>query len=321
MNRLLELFASRPDQYLSGEEISRTLGVSRSAVWKQINRLREEGYVFDAVPRVGYKLAGKPDKLQASSILAKLKTNKLGRPLFLFDQLDSTQNEAQRRLSEGAEEGSLILAEEQTAGKGRLGRSWHSPPGKGLWMSLILKPDIPFASAPHLTLLTAVALCRCIRRLTKIEALIKWPNDLLVAGKKISGILLETRLEEERLVSVAAGIGICVNLEQADFPAELQDKATSLMLAGGEPVDREVLLVAFLEEMEHWYELYLREGFAPIRTVWEALSTSLQRRVAVGGVEGMAVGLNEQGALLVRLDDGRTVPIFSSNIAESTPAG
>ncbi len=321
MNRLLELFASRPDQYLSGEEISRTLGVSRSAVWKQINRLRQEGYIFDAVSRVGYKLASKPDKLQAASILAKLKTNKLGRELYLNEQLDSTQAEAQRLLSAGAEEGCVIVAEEQTAGRGRLGRSWHSPPGKGLWMSIILKPDIPFASAPHLTLLTAVALCRCIRRMTKVEALIKWPNDLLVEGKKISGILMETQLEEERLVSVAAGIGICVNLEQQDFPADLQPKATSLMQASGGLVDRESLLVAFLEELEHWYELYMREGFATIRNVWEALSTTLQRHVKAGDVEGVAVGLNEQGALLIRQQDGSTVPVFSSDVAESSAVG
>lgn len=181
---LLEWFEARRGEFVSGQEISRQLGISRTAVWKQIEKLRERGYGFEAVPRKGYRLIDKPDRILPAKLAALLETKRMGRKLHYFEELDSTQTKAHELVSKGSGEGALIIAESQTSGRGRMGRSWHSPAGKGIWMTLLLKPGIPIHFTPHLTLLTSVALCRVIRELYTLDVGIKWPNDLLIHGKK-----------------------------------------------------------------------------------------------------------------------------------------
>ncbi|MFD0694795.1 biotin--[acetyl-CoA-carboxylase] ligase [Paenibacillus sp. GCM10027628] len=316
--RILQLFAEHPDAYVSGEEISRALNVSRTAIWKHIEALRQAGYEFEAAPRKGYRLISKPDKWNVSELLAGLKTKSLGKQLHVYGEVDSTQTIAHQLVASGAPEGTLVLAETQTAGRGRMGRKWHSPAGKGIWMSLVLTPRIPVYFMPQLTLLCAVALCRSIQKVVKVDIGIKWPNDLLIGGKKVSGILLESSGEDERLKYVIAGIGISANLKVEDYPEELRSIATSLAIESGTDIVREQLVQAFLIEFEELYGLYIDKGFVPIRLLWEALSVTLNRPIRThspsGFVEGMAESLDDSGALTVITETGDKVKIYSGDI-------
>ncbi|MCD1260263.1 biotin--[acetyl-CoA-carboxylase] ligase [Paenibacillus athensensis] len=316
--RILELFQAQPEVYVSGEELSRRLGCSRTAIWKHIRELREAGYEFEASPRKGYRLLKKPAKLSAAELLSGLATQTMGHKLHIYDEVDSTQLVAHALIAQGASEGTLVLAESQTAGRGRMGRKWHSPPGKGIWMSLVLKPLIPVYFMPQLTLLTAVALCRSIQQVCGADIGIKWPNDLLIGGKKVSGILLESSGEDERLKYVIAGIGISANLLAADYPEELRGIATSLAIETGAEVRREKLIQAFLLEFEELYRLYHEKGFAPIKLLWEALSVSLHRPIRTttgqGVIEGMAEAIDDSGALIVLTPSGERINVYSGDV-------
>lgn len=314
-SQLLALFEEAGGVFLSGEELSGRLGISRTAVWKQIERLRRQGYRFEAVPRRGYRLVAKPDKLDVARIVRMLQTEWLGRSVKYMEQVDSTNALAHQLVAKGEAQGTLIVAEEQLAGRGRMGRSWHSPPGKGIWMSFILRPDIPLLFTPQLTLLTAVAVCRAIRAVCSVEAGIKWPNDILIGGRKVCGILLETSAEEDRLLHVVAGIGVSVNLTEDDYPPELRSIATSLLIESGRPVSREELLCRILQEWESLFAMYRAEGFSPVRSLWEALSVTLHRSVRSetpqGVIEGTALSLDESGALIVQTKDGSLNKLYS----------
>jgi BirA family biotin operon repressor/biotin-[acetyl-CoA-carboxylase] ligase len=316
--RILQVFAEHPGAFLSGEELSRRLACSRTAIWKHINSLRDSGYVFESAPRKGYRLLKEPEKLNTAELIAGLTTKVMGRDLHVFDELDSTQTKAHALVGSGAIEGTLVIAESQTAGRGRLGRQWHSPSGKGIWMSLILTPKIPLFYTPQLTLLAAVALCRSIHKVCQVDIGIKWPNDLLIGGKKISGILLESSGEDERLKYVVAGIGISANLLTEDYPPELRDSATSLAIESGAKVSRVAVIQAFLQEFEDLYALYHEQGFAPIRLLWEALSVSLYRPIRTltssGYIEGIAESIDATGALTIRTHSGEIIKVFSGEV-------
>ncbi|MBM7564524.1 biotin--[acetyl-CoA-carboxylase] ligase [Paenibacillus sacheonensis] len=323
-HRILELLEQQGgEDYISGELLSQELQISRTAIWKQIKKLEAAGYRIEASRRLGYRLVGRPSKLTAQELGLKLQEKNVTMisGIRLFDEVDSTQNIAQRLAEDGAPDGTLVIAEQQTNGRGRMGRKWVSPSGKGIWMSFVLRPGMSIQFAPQLTLLTAVALCRALRAIAPpLDIGIKWPNDLLIAGKKISGILLESTAEEERLRYVIAGVGISLNLTAEDYPPELLDIATSLRIELGKPLDRSEVIAGFFSQYQQLYAIYQREGFAPIQTLWEALSVTLHKptRLIIGGAEtiAMPIGLNEQGALLVRKDDGTVVPLFS---AEQVP--
>ncbi|CAM4400509.1 BirA family biotin operon repressor/biotin-[acetyl-CoA-carboxylase] ligase [Paenibacillus endophyticus] len=317
---LLQLFVDKPGEYVSGEVISQELGVSRTAIWKQIRKLEGAGYQFEASRRLGYRLLSIPDQLSVEALSSRLDAQTFGKTLHWFDTVESTQNLARAAAEEGAEEGTLFIAEQQVSGRGRMGRGWVSPRGKGVWMSMVLRPSVPIHFAPQLTLLTAVALCRSLKRLTSLPIGIKWPNDLLIDGKKISGILLESAAEDERLRYVIAGIGISVNLEQLDYPAELLDKATSLRISSGTKWDREDVIADFLKEWEQLYFLYQEQGFGLIITLWEALSVSLGKSVRLvtpqGEMVGVPIGLDDSGAIRIKLADGTIKPVFSAEMGE-----
>lgn len=320
-NRILELLEESGEQYVSGELLSRELGISRTAIWKQIRKLEAQGYTIEASPRLGYRLAGRPSRLTMTELLGQLAGTTLVSGIKLFETADSTQNIAHKLAEDGAAEGTLVIAEQQTSGRGRMGRSWVSPAGKGIYMSMVLRPSLPLQFAPQLTLLTAVALCRALKELVPVDIGIKWPNDLLIGGKKISGILLESSAEDERIRHVIMGIGISVNMTEEDYPPELAETATSLRIASGDTVDRAAVVGAFVKQFEHLYRLYLREGFATILSLWEALSVTLHKPAKLmtpgGAVEGVPVGLSDSGALLVRLADGSVTPVFSAEAVRS----
>ncbi|TFE30033.1 biotin--[acetyl-CoA-carboxylase] ligase [Cohnella luojiensis] len=317
---LLHLLEAEAGEYVSGEEISRKLNVSRTAVWKQVRKLEAEGYHIEAVPRLGYRLQGKPSRLSVHELLPKLNTKRFGRQLHLLDVVPSTQDEMRRLAEQGAPEGTLVIAEQQTNGRGRMGRSWVSPAGKGIWMSLLLRPPVPLPLTPQLTLLAAVALSRAIIREVPVTIGIKWPNDLLVNGKKISGILLESAAEDERLRYVVVGMGISVNLDAEDYPEDLLTKAVSLKMASGNALNRSDLIASILEEFERLYELYLEQGFAPIRSLWEAHSVTLNKETTLhtpqGPILGVPRGLDDMGGLKVELADGSSRTIYSAEVGD-----
>lgn len=317
--RLLSILEEGASDYISGEEISRRLSVSRTAIWKQINKLRELGYTIEASSRRGYRLASRPDRLEVSKLARALNSKSFGQRIVVLDSTVSTQQDAMRLAEEGAPEGTVVIAEEQTAGRGRFGRRWFSPRGKGIWMSIVLRPTQPLAFTPQLTLLTGVAMCRAIRRLTDVEVGIKWPNDLLIHGRKVSGILLESATEDQRVRYCIAGLGIDVNLNPEDYPAELLQVGTSLKIETGREIERTALIAAVLEEMEQLCKLYAEQGFQPIAMLWEALSVTINRSVQVHTgqdipVEGTAVGLDPSGALVIETDQGERIQIISGDV-------
>lgn len=315
---LLDIFQEQPGQYLSGEEISKRLSISRTAVWKQINKLREAGYEFEAVSRLGYRLLEKPLPLDSAWISAHAEGRSFGKTIELLNTTTSTQEDARRLAEAGAPEGTIVLAEEQTGGRGRMGKKFFSPFGKGIWMSILLRPKQPLHLTQQLTLLTGVAVRRAILKTTGVEAGIKWPNDLLIDGKKICGILLESATEDDMVRYCIAGIGISVNLKEEDYPEELRSIATSLRIVNGQNVDRNELICSILNEMETLYELYNEQGFESIAALWESASVTMNREVSVhsprGILTGTAAGLHSSGALLVRNADGELVPVFSGDI-------
>lgn len=318
-DRLIRIFRANPGGYVSGEQLSRELNVTRTAIWKHIRELRDRGYTFDSSPRLGYRLTSSPDLWDESALLSRLQTDKLGKRLYVFDTLDSTQNKAHELVRQGASEGTLVIADLQTSGRGRMGRSWHSPRGKGIWMSLVLKPEIPVQFISQFTLLIAVTLNRVIRKIVPdVDVGIKWPNDLLIGGRKVCGILLESSATDESLNYVVAGVGISANLTSEDYPEELRSVATSLLIESGRPVDRMELVAEWLRQVEDLYGLYLSQGFAPIRTLWEAANVTLGKDIRVqtptGIVEGKAIGLGDSGALTVLRQDGQTVTVYSGNL-------
>ncbi|MCQ4085771.1 biotin--[acetyl-CoA-carboxylase] ligase [Saccharibacillus sp. JS10] len=312
------MFEAADGDYVSGEEISRVLGVSRTAVWKQIGRLKEAGYRFEASPKLGYRLMASHAALHAQRIESALTTTVFGRQLTVLAKTDSTQTEAEKKAREGALEGTLIIAEEQSSGRGRQGRVWHSPPGLGIWMSAVLRPEGPLTAVPQLTLLTAVAVCRAIRGVTGVEAGIKWPNDLLIDGRKLCGILLEAVVEDGRVRHCIMGIGIDANLEETDYPEELRSKVTSIRRESGVDTDRSLLIAAVMNEFEMLYKLYNEEGFEPIRLLWESLSVTLGREIVVRDVRGerrgIAQGLGQQGELMIKTEDGQEIPVYSGEV-------
>lgn len=316
-NRVLSLLEQAGERYISGEQLSKQLGISRTAIWKHIHKLKLQGYELEASRNRGYRLLSKPDKINISDLVQRLHGTKLVTGIKYFDTVESTQNIAHQLAQDDAPSGTLVIADQQTSGRGRMGRNWVSPAGKGVYMSMVLRPELPLQFAPQLTLLVAVALCIALREVTKLPIGIKWPNDLLIHGKKISGILLESAADDEKIRHVIMGIGISVNMTVDDYPVELQTVASSLRIEAAQPFERTAVIVAFLSHFEQFYRMYQQEGFAPIRMLWESLSVTLHKprqfHTSNGIVSGEPISLLDSGALLFQLENGEQVPIFSAS--------
>ncbi|MEZ7790072.1 biotin--[acetyl-CoA-carboxylase] ligase [Bacillus circulans] len=319
---LIEAFTNNPDQYLSGESLAELLGCSRTAIWKHIESLRKDGFILEAVRKKGYRIISSPEKIVPDKIFFGLNTMYMGRNIHFEDSVGSTQTIAQKLALEGAEEGTLVIAEEQLGGRGRLERKWQSPKYKGIWMSLILKPNIPIMRAPQLTLLTAVAVVQGIQEVTGVQADIKWPNDLLLHGKKLTGILTEMQADSDRVHSLIIGIGINVNQQLEDFEKDLQSSATSIYLETQKSWDRAELIQGIMLQLEKLYQLYLEKGFYPIKLLWESYSVSLGQKVTAntlnGSIAGLAKGITEDGVLLLEDEQGAMHSIYSADILLET---
>lgn len=316
---ILGVLMKNSGEYISGEELSVRLNVSRTAIWKQINSLKEAGYVIDSKPNRGYRLVSSPDILQQSELMLKLKTSWLGHNLQIFDELPSTNDLAKGLASEGAVEGTVIIAEKQTKGRGRIGRPWESPAKKGLWFSVILHPMLEPQLASQLIFVAAVGICRALREQTALDIMIKWPNDLLYEGKKICGILAEMSAEIEQLNHIVLGIGLNVNQEEEDFSPEIVKLATSLNLAAGKKYRRVDILAAILLHLEEAYSEYQEQGFPAILKAWESLNCTLGREVKVvtreESFQGLAEGLAKDGSLLVRRKSGEIEKVIVGDIS------
>ncbi len=287
--------------WVSGEEMASRKGISRAAVWKQIKNLKAKGYEIEASTKKGYRLARMPDLLDADLIQYGLKTKWLGKDLRCHREVSST-NEVARSMARDCQSGTVILAEVQTQGRGRLCRPWASPPG-GIWMSLVLKPQMPLAQVFRLNMVVSVAVSRSIQALYGLNADIKWPNDLLINERKICGILMEVSAEVDRLEYVVVGLGINANVDVSGFPAEWN--STSLSQELGREVSRVELIQMILQEMEEAYE---KMGSQEIYEEWRRRSTTLGRQVRItsleGDLTGEAVDLGQDGALLLKAKDG-----------------
>lgn len=288
---------------VSGEELSRRLGISRTAIWKHIKTLRQQGYEITAASGRGYRLTQSPDLLTASEIQNGLQTRFVARKVHAFEQTDSTNHQAMLLGEDGAGDGTLVIADRQSAGKGRLGRHWSSPPGVNLYASIVLRPPIPPHRAPQLTFVSAVATAQAIHSFCGLDAQVKWPNDILIDGRKVGGLLNEMSAESERVHFVVLGIGLNVNMATSQFPDDLRYPATSLFIASGRLWPRAALARHLFERIEQVYDQYLSEGFEAVARQWEALCCWQGRRLEVDRgsdrIIGQYRGLDENGALLL----------------------
>lgn len=316
--KLLDAFTEHSDEYLSGQYLAYLIGCSRTAIWKHIEDLRREGFELEAIRRKGYRIIKAPDHVTANEIRLGLKTTILGQQIHYKETVDSTQKIAHRLGLENVPEGTVVIADEQVGGRGRLDRVWHSPKNTGVWMSIILRPNIPVPKTPQLTLLTAVAVVQAIEDCTGLEAHIKWPNDILLNGKKVTGILTELQAEADRVHSVIIGIGMNVNQTKMDFPEELQSIATSLSIEKEEFLNRAEVIRAVFNRLENLYKLYLEKGFQPIKLLWESYAVSIGKIVTArtfsGSVTGRALGITDDGVLNIEDMNGVIHPIYSADI-------
>ncbi|HET7823971.1 MAG TPA: biotin--[acetyl-CoA-carboxylase] ligase [Anaeromyxobacter sp.] len=305
---VLSFLAEAGDEFVSGEAISDKLGLTRAAVWKHVEALRAHGYRIDALPARGYRLAEVPDRLTPLELRPLLNTHDVGQVLHWHEEIGSTNDRARELAEEGAEHGEVVIAEAQTAGRGRRGRGWSSPPRRNLYFSVVLRPELPPARAPELTLVASVAVCEALRQ-AGVEAGIKWPNDLHASGRKIAGILTELAAEPERVSWVVLGIGVNVNARAEDFPEDVRAEATSVLLERGQPAPRALLAAACFTALEEWIDRHAEEGFGPVAAAWRKRSVTLGREVVVKvegrDVVGTAEDIDETGALLVRTRAGR----------------
>lgn len=320
--QLLEVFSDHEGKYVSGQKISEQLGCSRTAVWKHIENLRHEGYELEAVPRKGYRIINKPDKITENEIRLGLKTTSIGSYVHYEDSVHSTQKIAHKLANEGAPEGTVVVADEQKIGRGRLDRSWFSPKSTGIWMSIVLRPEIPPQQSPQLTLLVAVSVVRGIFKATGIDCQIKWPNDVLINGRKVVGILTELQSESDRINAVIIGIGVNVNQQSSHFPKELREKATSLAIEKGERINRANIIQAIFKELEDLYIDYLKEGFSVVKMLWESHAISIGKQITAktlkGTIQGKAIGITDDGVLMLEDEMGQLHYIYSADI-EITP--
>lgn len=306
------------DGYISGQELCRRFGVSRTAVWKAINQLKEMGYEIEAVPNRGYHLAGQEDILNRNEIESRLHTKWAGRDLYYHETTGSTNTDAKRLMEEGAPEGVLVVAGEQTQGRGRRGRSWQSPSDTNIYKTLGLRPDIQPDLAPMMTLVEAMAVAEAVEQVCGLKTQIKWPNDVLINGKKICGILTEMSTETGYIQYVVIGTGINVNVRE--FPEELRKTATSLCIEKGETVLRAPVVAACMEWFETYYEKFLQtKDLSLLIEDYNKRLINQDRMVRVldpqGEFEGVAQGIDEKGQLSVKREDGSIEAVYAGEVS------
>jgi BirA family biotin operon repressor/biotin-[acetyl-CoA-carboxylase] ligase len=299
---------------VSGQEIGEKLGITRAMVWKYVRALRKEGYDIRSSPKTGYILDSCPDKIDPEMLQGILKTSLIGNDIRYYSELESTNNTA-REIAKGVPEGTVIIAETQKNGRGRMGTKWQSAPG-GIWLSLVLHPSIPLENLSKITLVAGIAVTNALRGIG-VDARIKWPNDVLVNGKKICGILTEVSAEIGKVDYVVLGIGVNVNVKLSGLKDEIRRNSTSIANETGKPIDRTSFLAFLLYELEQQYIRFKTRQFAEIVDEWINLSDTIGRNVKLMTptmlIEGKAVGITEKGALVVLDKNNKKHEIIAGN--------
>jgi BirA family biotin operon repressor/biotin-[acetyl-CoA-carboxylase] ligase len=317
--RLLALL--RSGEFVSGEKIAAALGITRAAVGKRIAELRRRGFVIAAAPRRGYRLDVVPDALSPDVVMPYLTTAWLGRAWRHIASVGSTNDEAAAWARAGAPAGAVVVADEQTRGRGRLGRRWHSPPGESLYLSVVLRPPLPPHRVPPLTLAAGVAVAEALIASDVMPSL-KWPNDVLIDGKKVAGILTEMSADVDRVHHLVVGIGVNLNVRR--FPDELAAIATSVLQARGTPVVRAELAAVLCARLEHWFDQFVADGAAGVVAAWKQHARFFGQRVHVSAgrdqLDGVAEDVEDDGALRLRLDDGRALRVVAGELSPSATA-
>ncbi len=310
----------QPERVVSGEELRAVLKVSRTAVWKQINQLRISGYIIESLPAQGYRLIAVPDdKLVPTEISTGLTFKRIGTNIICYQEVDSTNVNAFQLAENGEKEGTVIVADSQRRGKGRLGRDWESPAGVNIYCSIILRPDIFPLNAFQLTFLSAVAVARTIENISVLKTVIKWPNDILINGRKVAGLLNEMSAETEKVNFLILGIGVNLNMRNEQFPDTLRHPSSSLFIESGLVYARNVFLRRLLAELDELYDDYLSNGYQNIRNEWQARCNLIGRKIKVdcNGIIliGDVIGTDDFGALLLKVDDGSSTRILAGDVS------
>lgn len=304
----------RKSDYVSGDQIASRLGITRQALWKHIQELKERGFDIVAVPHLGYRLESSPDRLFDFEVSRDLNTEFMGKKIYYFEGVASTMEVAMQLGIKGAIEGTLVLSESQTKGKGRLGRSWFSPKYKGIYLSVILRPTLLPSQASILTFLSAISICEAIKDTVDLSVNIKWPNDILLGNKKVGGILTELNAEMDKINFVTIGIGLNVNNDKKT----LISGATSLKEHKREHVNRVSLVQEILRKIEKNYLLLQKKGAHHIVEKWREHSITLAKRVKVycqrEHIEGEAFDIDIDGGLLIRKDSGVTEKVMAGDV-------
>ncbi|MDP2277835.1 MAG: biotin--[acetyl-CoA-carboxylase] ligase [Nitrospirota bacterium] len=312
-DRIIRMFKEK-DGFISGEEMSRRLGITRAAFWKKIKALRERGYVIEGSTAKGYRLIKTPEfSVEELKILVK---GDFGKEIIFRESLDSTNTLAMELAEKGVSHGTVVIADRQLKGKGRLGRTWFSLPKGNIYMSVIVRPEIEPKDATLLTIMSAISCARAIRNSTRnesfptgLEVKIKWPNDLMVSERKLGGILTEMKSDQDRIVFAVIGIGINVNAHLDAFPVDVRAVATSVIEElGGEKLSRTLIIAAILNELERWFKVLIKGGRIQLINEWKKLSSTLGRKVkVVSGKDtfsGIAEDIDGEGMLILRLPSG-----------------
>jgi len=319
--KILELLIMKEGEYVSGEDLSRLLGISRAGVWKHINSLRQEGYRIESQTRLGHRMEKDSGPLNKFELSRNLDTARIGREFVVLSEVSSTNDKAKELARSGAKGGTVVVSEVQNGGRGRRGRSWVSPKG-GVWMSVILRPELELKDVACYTLLAGVAVATGINRVTGLKAGIKWPNDILLAGRKVGGILAEVFGEWQAVEFLVIGIGINANLDREQLPLEVE--ATSLALESGKPVSVVELIQAILRELERLERIMLGGGLPLVLEEWRKLAVCLKCPVLVkeGDKEwpGESVDIAPDGALIVKSGD-RLITLYAGEVSLRTAQG
>lgn len=305
------------NDFISGQEISEKLGISRTSVWKNINVLKSKGYAIESHTKKGYRLISIPDILCPEEVLPVLKTKYIGRRIIHSDSVGSTNVLTCQKASAGFGEGLVVIAEEQTAGKGRLGRKWVTPKSSAIAMSLLLMPRISPADAPGITLVMGLAVCRALKSTLNLNAKIKWPNDIVIGGKKVSGILTEMSAGMDMVNYIIVGVGVNVNIYE--FPEDIRKTATSLSIEAGGSVSRKDVLASILLEFEKLYDDFKETRLDKIIDSYKELSATLGKMVRVCSItetyEGQAVDITSDGVLVVKRQNGEERRVLSGDVS------
>lgn len=317
--RELILEVLRQEGRVSGAELGRRLDISRTAVWKHINELRKKGYQIDSSPRMGYFLIESPDLLLPEEISAGLNTSIFGRHILYREEVASTQDVAKELAKRGAEEGTVVICEGQVGGRGRKGRAWVSLPYVGVYLSIILRPRLKPSEVVQIPLLAGVVVSRAIERVTTLKPRIKWPNDIVLGGKKVAGILTEMSAEIDQVDYVILGIGVNVNTPLSLLSEDIREIATSLAVECGGSVSRVKFTQCLLVEFETLYSEFLSSGFDPIREEWKARDNTIGSWVEISGageeIVGEVMDIDREGFLLLRGEDGEVKRIVSGDVS------